>query len=84
MDMVGVDAGAGLVLDTDVADNTFDVADVSVWGMVGAAKFRLGYVYRDKDNPLGNYNALKAPSDGDYNAATSESGVVYLSGTLDF
>jgi hypothetical protein len=84
MDMVGADLGAGFILDTEVADNTFDIADVSVWCMVGDAKLRVGYVYRDKDNPVGNYLALKAPADAIYNPVTSESGVVYLSGTLDF
>jgi hypothetical protein len=90
MDTVGADIGVGMVLDEDAAPNTFDVADLSVWVMVGedpsegGAKFRLGYLYRDKDNPTTHRNGLKAPADGQYNPATSESGVVYLSGTLDF
>jgi hypothetical protein len=84
MEMVGADIGVGMILDDQWAPNTFDIADLSVWVMVGEAKLRVGYVYRDKDNPVGIHNALKAPSDGDYNAATSESGVVYFSGTLDF
>ena len=84
--MVGVDVGVGMWMN-DLAEDTIDEIDFSVWTKVGAAKFRIGYVTVSEDNYAAGgkdlYKGLNAPGDADHVPSVA-AGVFYFSGDLDF
>jgi hypothetical protein len=89
-DMVGVDVGVGMILDDEILPEMLDEIEASVWTKVGAAKFRLGYLFHADQGdilgvPVGNvYKGVYVPSDGDYDYTAAESGVIFFSGELDY
>jgi hypothetical protein len=87
MDMVGVDVGIGLIVDDDAAEEMFDEFDVGVWTKVGAAKFRVGYIYHADQAPGANFYEGLDKNLGmgiSYDTSVAENGVIYFGGELDY
>jgi hypothetical protein len=94
--LVGVDLGLVLTLDEDWFPETFDEFDGSVWAKVGAAKFRIGFLFHgdqtgggydlfDGATESGNFSdGLNCPDADLCTPVDAEGGVIYISGELDF
>jgi hypothetical protein len=82
---LGVDVGLGMVLDDELVEEMLDEIEASVWTKLGAAKFRVGYLmHADQKGGPNFYPGLYAPGDGDYDYTVAESGVLFVSGELDY